>query len=171
VTQPRLAGPRPRGIPCERDGFIPTDAHGCVHGVEHVFAAGDATTFPVRQGGVAAQQADAVAQVIAASVGADIEPQPLRPVLRGLLLTGSSPRYLRADISSGACSFSRQSLWWPPTKLAAPYLAPYLARRAGEAVDLMPQRLRGVRVQAAAAAGTPGRPAPADLPTETSTRR
>jgi hypothetical protein len=32
-----------------------------------VFAAGDATTFPIKQGSLAAQQADAVADAIAAS--------------------------------------------------------------------------------------------------------
>ena len=85
---PRLVGPSLRGIPAERDGFIHTDPHGRVPGLEDVFAAGDATTFPVKQGGLAAQQADAVAEAIAASVGADIDPQPFRPILRGTLLTG-----------------------------------------------------------------------------------
>ena len=88
VTEPRLVGPRVRGIPCGRDGFIHTDAHGRVPGLDGVFAAGDATTFPIKQGGLAAQQADAVAEAIASSVGADVDPQPFRPVLRGILLTG-----------------------------------------------------------------------------------
>ena len=47
--------------------------------------------LPVNQGGPAAEQADAVAEVIAASVGVDIDPQPFRPILRGLLLTGGPP--------------------------------------------------------------------------------
>ena len=93
VTEPRLAGPRLRGIPCGRDGFIHTDAHGRVVGLDGVYAAGDATAFPIKQGGLAAQQADAVAEAIAASVGADIDPQPFRPVLRGVLLTGAAPHY------------------------------------------------------------------------------
>ena len=67
-----------------------------------MFAAGDATAFPVKQGGLAAQQADAVAEAIAASAGADIDPRPFRPVLRGVLLTGGSARYLRSDISGDA---------------------------------------------------------------------
>jgi sulfide:quinone oxidoreductase len=66
VTLPRLAGPRLRGIPCGRNGFIHTDAHGRVAGMDGVFAAGDATAFPVKQGGLAAQQADAVAEALAA---------------------------------------------------------------------------------------------------------
>ncbi len=99
-----------------------------------MFAAGDATTFPIKQGGLAAQQADAVAEAIAASVGADIDPQPFRPVLRGVLLTGRSPRYLRADISDAAgdkATISGEALWWPPDKLAGRYLAPYLSSQVG----------------------------------------
>jgi sulfide:quinone oxidoreductase len=77
VTVPRLAGPRLRGIACDEDGFIDTDAHGRVAGPDGVCAAGDATSFPVKQGGLASQQADAVAEVIAASAGVDIDPQRL----------------------------------------------------------------------------------------------
>ncbi|MGH2864135.1 MAG: FAD-dependent oxidoreductase, partial [Solirubrobacteraceae bacterium] len=84
VTQPRLVGPRLRGIACAEDGFISTDAHGRLPGLEGVFAAGDVTAFPLKQGGLAAQQADAVAETIAAGVGVEIDPQPFRPVLRGV---------------------------------------------------------------------------------------
>jgi sulfide:quinone oxidoreductase len=141
VTVPRLVGPRLRGVPCVRDGFIHTDAHGRVAAMEGVFAAGDATDCPIKHGGLAAQQADAVAEVIAASVGADIDPQPFRPVLRGLLLTGRSPRFLRADVSGGAgddSEIAEGALWWPPNKLYGRYLAPYLSRQVGSAADVMP---------------------------------
>lgn len=123
VTQPRLVGPRLRGIPSGRDGFIQVDAQGRLPGLDGVFAAGDATTFPVKQGAVAAQQAHAVAQWIAVSVGVPIEPRPFRPILRGLLLTGGPPRYLRADISgsagddstiSGAASWAPDEYVMPP---------------------------------------------------------
>jgi sulfide:quinone oxidoreductase len=142
VTLPRLVGPRLRGIPCGRDGFIHVDAHGRLVGLGGVFAAGDATVFPIKQGGLAAQQADAVAEAIAASVGVDIDPQPFRPVLRGLLLTGGPARFLRADISGGAGDDSKiagGALWWPPTKLCGRYLAPYLSNQVGEAADVMRQ--------------------------------
>lgn len=142
VTEPRLAGPRLRGLPCDHDGFIQTDAHGRLAGLDGVFAAGDATAFPVKQGGLAAQQADAVAEAIAASVGADIDPQPFRPVLRGLLLTGGPARYLRSDISGKAGDdsvISEEALWWPPDKISGRYLAPYLSSQVGDALDVMPQ--------------------------------
>ncbi|MGI8557896.1 MAG: FAD-dependent oxidoreductase [Solirubrobacteraceae bacterium] len=142
VTEPRLIGPRLRGIACAADGFIETDAHGRVLGLDDVFAAGDATAFPIKQGGLAAQQADAVAEAIAACVGANVEPQPFHPVLRGVLLTGGPARYMRADISGGAgddSTISRQALWWPPDKIAGRYLAPYLSSQVGEALDVTPQ--------------------------------
>jgi sulfide:quinone oxidoreductase len=140
VTLPRLAGPVLRGLPVGRDGFIPTDVHGRVPGVDDVFAAGDATDFPIKQGGLAAQQADAVAEAIAVSLGADIIPQPFTPVLRGLLLAGGSARYLRADISAGPSdsTVSEEALWWPPNRLCGRYLAPYLSRQVGFAADVMP---------------------------------
>lgn len=145
VTEPRLAGPLLRGLRCGSDGFIETDPHGRVDGVDDVFAAGDATSFPVKQGGLAAQQADAVAETIAASVGAEVDPQPFRPVLRGVLLTGGPPRYLRAAIHADRSErsvVSDQPLWWPPDKLAGRYLAPYLSSRRGRAFDVMPQDAR-----------------------------
>jgi sulfide:quinone oxidoreductase len=149
VTEPRLVGPSLRGIPSEHDGFIHTDAHGRVPGLDDVFAAGDATTFPVKQGGLAAQQADAVAEAIAAAAGAPLDPQPFRPVLRGTLLTGGPTRYLRADISGGAgddSTVSDDALWWPPNKLAGRYLAPYLSSKTGEAADVMPQDQGAIEV-------------------------
>jgi sulfide:quinone oxidoreductase len=143
VTQPRLIGPRLRGVSCAGDGFIHTDAHGRVDGMRDVFAAGDATSFAVKQGGLAAQQADAVAEVIACSVGVAIEPRPFAPVLRTVLLTGGAPRYLRADISDGATGdsvISETALWWPPNKLCGRYLAPYLSSRVAKGAAVMPQR-------------------------------
>jgi sulfide:quinone oxidoreductase len=149
VTEPRLVGPSLRGIPSGHEGFIHTDAHGRVPGLDDVFAAGDATTFPVKQGGLAAQQADAVAEAIAAAAGVQIDPQPFRPVLRGALLTGGPARYLRADISGGGgddSTFSDEALWWPPNKLCGRYLAPYLSSKTGEAADVMPQDEDAIQV-------------------------
>ena len=108
-------------------------------GARGVLAAGDATSFPVKQGGLATQQADAAAATIADELGAPVEPVPFAPVLRGLLLTGGAPLYLRAELDSGgrrtgevrsrrlAGQVSTRALWWPPGKVAGRYLAPYLA--------------------------------------------
>ena len=152
VTVPRLVGPRLRGIACDHDGFIATDAHGRLAGLDGVYAAGDATSFPVKQGGLAAQQADAVAETIAASVGVDVVPQPFRPILRGLLLTGGPPRYLQADISGRAgddSTISGEALWWPPDKLAGRYLAPYLSSQVDDRLDVMPQGEHAIPIETA----------------------
>jgi sulfide:quinone oxidoreductase len=142
VSQPLLIGPRLRGIPCGGEGFIHTDAHGRVAGVDDVFAAGDATTFAVKQGGLAAQQADAVAEMIALSVGIAIDPKPFAPVLRTVLLTGGAPRYLHADISGASedSIISETALWSPPNKLSARYLAPYLSSHIANGATVTAQR-------------------------------
>jgi sulfide:quinone oxidoreductase len=140
LSLPRLVGPGIRGLPSNDEGFLPTDAHGYVMGAERVLAAGDATTFPVKQGGLATQQADAAAATIAHELGAAVEPRPFAPVLRGLLLTGGAPLYLRAaldpkgGVRAGAARHRRltgevssRALWWPPGKVAGRYLAPYLS--------------------------------------------
>lgn len=134
IAVPRLRGPRLDGLPQTLDGFVPVDAQGRVRGLADVFAAGDITSFPVKQGGIAAQQADAAAEAIAASAGADLTPQPFRPVLRGLLLTGAQPRYLRHELTGGAgedATASPQPLWWPPAKIVGRHLAPFLSAFAG----------------------------------------
>jgi sulfide:quinone oxidoreductase len=50
VSMPRLEGRCLEGLPHDSDGFIPIDDHCRVNGCERVFAAGDVTTFPVKQG-------------------------------------------------------------------------------------------------------------------------
>jgi sulfide:quinone oxidoreductase len=134
VALPRAVGRPPAGVPTDARGFIPIDDHGRVPGLDAVWAAGDATTFPVKQGGVAAQQADAAAEAIAARAGADIEPQPFRPVLRGVLLTGRRQRWMRGPDDTGEGAAARHALFWPPTKIAGRYLSPYLLNR--DEVDL-----------------------------------
>ncbi len=82
---------------------------------------------------MAAQQADAVASAIARRAGTDVPAIRVRPVLRAKLLTGTRARFLRQAIAGGggdqASTSSEHALWWPPSKVAAPYLAPYLDRR------------------------------------------
>ena len=134
VTVPRLAGPKLRGVVSDPSGFIRTDGYGRVIGLPDVFAAGDATAFPIKQGGIAAQQADTVAAAIAASVGADVVARPFRPVMRGLVYAGGAAHYMRARIAGGAGDggeVSQQPLWWPPNRLCGRYLAPYLSSRVG----------------------------------------
>ena len=138
LALPRLKGAPLDGLPQTVHGFIPVDSHGRVDGVADVFAAGDITSFTVKQGGIAAQQADAAAETIAAAAGASVTPHRFRPVLRGLLLTGREPRYLRRELGvqskhEGVASF--EPLWWPPAKIVGRHLAPFLASLAGGEVS------------------------------------
>jgi sulfide:quinone oxidoreductase len=139
IALPMLRGRQIDGIPQTRDGFVVVDDLGRVHGVPDVYAAGDITRFPVKQGGLAAQQADAAAEAIAADAGARIEPRPFRPVLRGLLLTGGEPRFLRRDVALGTVgAATTEPLWWPPAKLVGRRLGPLLAAVTGGVHDAEP---------------------------------
>jgi sulfide:quinone oxidoreductase len=131
VSLPRPVGPWIGGLPHDGHGFLATDAHGAVLGIEAVWAAGDGTAFPLKQGGLAAQQAAAAAAAIASALGADVPAAPFRPVLRGMLLDPAGSRFLdstRGDVPT-------TPLWWPPTKVAAPHLWGYLAPSTPEVKD------------------------------------
>jgi sulfide:quinone oxidoreductase len=133
VTLPLMRGPGLEGVPATPpDDFIPVDEYGRVDGLADVYAAGDAVAFPVKQGGLAAQQADAVAAHVAARYGVRIDVAPFRPVLRGMLLTGGEPRFMRSGVAGADPDISSTwyPLWWPPTKVAGRYLAPYLLNRS-----------------------------------------
>lgn len=129
VALPVLDGPRVDGVPSDAHGFIPVDDFGRVTGVCDVYAAGDATNQPIKQGGLACQQADAVAAHIAAAAGAEVTPQPAHLVLRGRLLTGRQDRFLRCEPGDANGTAGTEPLWWPPAKVSSRYLGPYLAAR------------------------------------------
>jgi sulfide:quinone oxidoreductase len=132
VAMPRISGPGIRGLAGGgAHGFIPIDRHCAVPGTDRrVFAAGDATAFPVKHGGLGAQQADAAAATIARLAGAGVEAPPFSPEIRGKLLTGGKPLYLRATVVSGQ-GFNSEVFDTPPwpvdDKIVAKELGPYLA--------------------------------------------
>jgi sulfide:quinone oxidoreductase len=130
VTLPALSGPAVPGIPrTAAQGFISVDRHGRIPGLDGVFAAGDMTDFPIKLGGIAAQQADAAAESIAALAGAAITPKPLIATIHGLLLGGGDRLYMRAQVTGSTgtnCKVSADPFWGPATKIYARYLAPYL---------------------------------------------
>ena len=139
ISLPRLRGPAV-ARPSERRarGSSRPTPTGTSWALDRVLAAGDATGFPIKQGGLATQQADAAAATIAQELGARVEPRPFAPVLRGLLLTGGAPLYLRAELDARGerhvaharrlrGEVSSRALWYPPGKVAGRYLAPYLS--------------------------------------------
>jgi sulfide:quinone oxidoreductase len=130
VALPELHGPSARGVPTDEGaGFIPVDLNCRVRRVDRVFAAGDATDFPIKHGGVAAQQADVAAEAIASLAGADVVPRRFVPEIHGMLLGLDKPMYLRAVVSGGhgvRSEISDEPLWSPATKIVATRLAPFL---------------------------------------------
>jgi len=137
VALPTLEAHPIDGLPQDELGFVPTDDFGRVAGLTDVYAAGDLMQSSIKQGGVAAQEADAVAEAIAADAGAPVQPSPCRPVLRGLLLTGFVPRFIRHE-EGGASVVDTQPLWWPPGKIVGRYLSPFLAEHLGLAASGAP---------------------------------
>lgn len=139
ISLPRLEGRAFGGIPHDADGFVSVDSHGRVIGLRDVFAAGDLTDFPVKQGGIATQQADAVAEAIAADVGAPVDPRPFEPVMRGVLWTGREPRYLYGRPSGGYGDQSRLSAepedGAATDKIAGRYFSPFVESLAEEAEE------------------------------------
>ncbi len=130
VSAPSFEGRSVEGLPHDEEGFIPVDEHSLVRGLQDVFAVGDVTNFPVKQGGIATQQADAAAEVIAAQIGSPVEPQPFEPVLRAVLLTGEEPKYLYGKLGGGhgdTSTFSDAPPWRDEGKIVGKYLAPFLA--------------------------------------------
>jgi len=97
LALPELRGRRFTGVPARRSGFVPVDGSGRVEGVQDVYAVGDMTTFPIKQGGLAAQQADVVAQTIAAGLGIRVKAVRAPRVLHARLVGGEAPVFLRTE--------------------------------------------------------------------------
>jgi sulfide:quinone oxidoreductase len=133
VAFPRLRGPALAGLPQDGGGFIPVDEYGRVRGgAGQVWAAGDATDCSIKLGGVAAQLADTAARSIALLAGAALDARPFAPVVEGVLMTGGTPRYLRASPAygrgSGESVLSEIARRNAPPKIAARYLGPHLTQ-------------------------------------------
>ena len=125
ITLPRLEGTSIAGLPVDEHGFLVIDAHARVQGAADVYAAGDGTSYPVKQGGIACQQADAAAADIAHRAGAAVEPEPFTAVLRGLLVTELGAHVLHDETEAGPDANRPQ--WWPPAKIVGRELTGYLA--------------------------------------------
>jgi sulfide:quinone oxidoreductase len=132
VSVPRISGPNIRGIPgFAEDRFLHVDSFCRVPDTDgRIFAAGDATDLPVKHGGVGAQQADTAAAGIAHLAGVGQAPEPLRPEIRGMLVTGEDPLYLSAFLIAGQGwrgSLSEQPPWPSGQKVVAEELESYLS--------------------------------------------
>jgi sulfide:quinone oxidoreductase len=141
VAVPQLRGRRITGVPATRWGFVPTRTCGRVDGLEDVYAAGDITTFPVKQGGLAAQQADLIAHAIADGAGASTKGLRTGYVLRARLVGGRTSLTLRTEVDAwgrpGAAALEQTDNPGATSsnKVLARYLTPYL-----ETLEPLPER-------------------------------
>jgi sulfide:quinone oxidoreductase len=139
VAAPKLRGPRIIGLPTDRSGFVTTDSLGGVIGLPDVYAAGDMTSFPIKQGGLAAQQADVIAQRIASDRGAPVTRSRVHRALRARLVGGAHPVFLRTELDELGQVIAASTVHGhlndsesvtPPEKVFGRYLSPYLHARA-----------------------------------------
>jgi sulfide:quinone oxidoreductase len=132
VAVPQLHGRRISGVPANRAGFVPVDSNGRVQGLTDVYAAGEMTSFPVKQGGIAAQQADRAAQAILISAGAPLVPLRIPNVLQAKLIGGQRPVFLRAELdehgraTSATLTRTASEESVVDNKVLARFLTPYL---------------------------------------------
>jgi sulfide:quinone oxidoreductase len=135
VAMPQLRGQRITGVPASWWGFVPTDTFGRVEDLVDVYAAGDMTTFPIKQGGLAAQQADRVTHTIAAALGLPVGEFRAPRVLRARLLGGERPLFLRTELdesgqpTGASLEHAETEEAASSTKVFGRYLAPYLETR------------------------------------------
>ena len=143
IAIPRLTGRRLSGVPADWSGFVTTDERGRVEDLQGVFAAGDMTRFPVKQGGLATQQADVIAAELTRLAGVDLPHEPFRYVLRTQLLGADGPLFLEAELDARGRSstsgrrpqITTEAPWWPPAKLFGRHLSPWMAARARPALS------------------------------------
>ena len=147
VHLPVPVGPHVHGLP-EHDGFVAVGPSGRVPvAAGRVWAAGDGTAAGWGSGAVAAQlAARAVGDIVLELFGESLPQAPPLAVC-GLLPTPAGPLYLRADVDDpdGSSTWSTTPLWWPPSKVAAPWLTSALRTRPAPG----PALARGVQVPAA----------------------
>jgi sulfide:quinone oxidoreductase len=135
VAVPQLRANRVRGVPANRWGFVATDTSGRVERLMDVYAAGDVTTSPIKQGGLAAQQADRVADAIAAGMGVPAQRVGDGVVLGAQLLGGERPLLLCVELDDDGHPAAATLVHGETDELAARskvfgrYLTPYLERR------------------------------------------
>jgi len=127
VSLPAVYGPAMAGMAHDRSGFVPVDGHCRIPDASGLYAAGDATSLSLKHSTLAASQATAAAEAIAAQAGADVEPNPWSPVLYGIL---ALPPHFPGPPGSPWLDHGEpvtHCLWWPPGHVAGRHLAPYLS--------------------------------------------
>lgn len=99
VSLPVTRGPAVPGLPADTEGFVLADDEGRVAGAPGIRVVGDAGPCPLKKGGIACHQADAVAAAISRELGAAAPPLSYSP---------------------------GQRHWWPVPKTSGRFLAPFM---------------------------------------------
>jgi sulfide:quinone oxidoreductase len=129
VSLPTTRGPGLPGLPHDRRGYVAVDEHARAPGSGRVFVAGDATALRLRHSALAADQAQAAAQALAAEAGADCAAEPWSPTLYGILAV---PPHFPGRAGSVWIDGGRpvtHCLWWPPGHVSGRHLSRWIARR------------------------------------------
>lgn len=137
IALPVLVGQAISGLPVTSDGFVRTQTRGCVVGMPDVHAAGDMTAFAIKQGGVAAQQADAIAARIATRAGATVPLPPSTLFLRAQLFGAPAPLFLESALDPRGRPLAGSTYatcpWWPHGTLFGRHVSPWMAQQALDA--------------------------------------
>jgi sulfide:quinone oxidoreductase len=130
IALPHLAGQRIPGLPSDADGFLAVDAHCRVTGTEDLYAAGDITDFPIKQGSIAAQQADAVIASLATRFGSQQTAEPFKPQLHAILFSDRGRTFMQAASRSDppGAAVSEQPLWENAEKIFSRHLSTRMRR-------------------------------------------
>jgi len=130
---PLLRGPAIAGLPSVHGGFLPVGEDQRVAGCERVYAAGDITDGPIKQGGLAAQQADRAATEIVIAAGGEPARLAEAPTLRGKLTVGDEHLYLRRELDGTDPGRARgEPMWKPEAAMCAWRLSRWLVQHQAE---------------------------------------
>jgi sulfide:quinone oxidoreductase len=126
IALPVYRGPAIEGLPADALGFIPTEPGGRVAGASDVWAVGDGTANPVKQGGIACRQADAAAAQIAARLGLPADAGAGDGSLSGWMWDGRRGRALPSGAVQPGVDEGAPAPVWPVAKIGGRFLAPFL---------------------------------------------
>lgn len=124
VSLPLLEPRVPEGVPTGAGGFVEVDEHQLVAGTTNIYAVGDVTDFPLKQGGLASEAADAAAEAIEVQLGTREHATPFSGETEALLLTTQTRLAMRARIShQGSEALPIEQPTGPVQKIASRLLA------------------------------------------------
>jgi sulfide:quinone oxidoreductase len=138
ICLPVLRGPAIEGRPADAKGFHLTSPDGAVPGRPGIWVIGDGGSFPLKQGGIACQQADAAAAAIARAAGAPVEPIPFQPVVFGWIWDGNVGRVMHTRLGGRAPGVDEGGGFGPPApedKISGRFLTPFLEALSNERAD------------------------------------